>query len=423
MILISNTGIRLRLHRKTQFVYIKYYIQTEIVALIMSYTTNLHYLKRDIKNGKQIVLFLGAGVNFSPNVKLLWEDIINPLMEIAITRIACNSQMPIGDLKDLYDVFEIHSSIELESEMGINRIKQNIAYEYSPQIKAMLVKTILGDQYIASFQNQIYSQCNRTILKKSFVSNYKIDKDETYKSSGDFYTLYTIARMILLNPHIRAVVTYNYDNFLTHAVNILQDDLEYYFSKKEVDFIEERIKRQGNRRIKIIDIHGEARPDVFETGIIFAYHPHGYIPSPNESDNLDDCQIIMSTDEYCDNTSKVYSWDNDTQVHLLSHYTCLFVGSSISDLTTQRMLHYAKANGNKNNLYNLSAMPTFSQTTYSNRCQRIRRNLSILQKHYYKACGLTNLFCPNGYNQLFRDLNEINSEYCNELMYNWQINY
>jgi len=388
----------------------------------MTYTTNLHYLKQDIKNGKQLVLFLGAGVNFSPRIKLLWEDIINPLMEIAITRIACNNQLPIGDLKDLYDVFELHSSDKLENEKGINRIKQSIAYDYSPQIKAMLVKSILGDQYIASFQNQIYSQCNRTILQKAFESNYKISKEEKYKLSGDFYTLYSIARMILLNPNIRAIVTYNYDNFLTHAVNILQNDLNYYFSQTETEFIEERIKRQGNRKIRIIDIHGEARPDVFETGIIFAYHPHGYIPSPDESDNLNNCQIIMSTDEYCDNTSKVYSWDNDTQVHLLSHYTSLFVGSSISDLTVQRMLHYAKANGNKNNLYNLSAMPAFSPAMYSERCQRIRRNLSIIQKHYYKACGLTNLFCPNGFNQLFKDINEITSEYCNELLQNWQRN-
>lgn len=46
----------------------------------MTYDINFHNLKKDINSGKQLVLFLGAGVNFSKDVKLLWEDLINPLI-------------------------------------------------------------------------------------------------------------------------------------------------------------------------------------------------------------------------------------------------------------------------------------------------------------------------------------------------------
>ena len=81
------------------------------------------------------------------------------------------------------------------------------------------------------------------------------------------------------------------------------------------------------------------------------YHPHGYIPSPSETENLDDCQIVLSLDEYCENIRDVFSWVNDTQVHLLSHYTGIMIGSSFSDLTTQRMMYYATMNGNNDKIY------------------------------------------------------------------------
>lgn len=388
----------------------------------MSYLSNLRLLNNDIAGGKQLVLFLGAGVNFSKNVKLLWEDIINPLMKIALMKIVSDKGLDGQGLIDLYDVFDISSSSGIDKEKGYSKIKLNVAYNYSPQIKAMLVKSILKDQYISSFQRQIYSQCNRTILRKVFERSYRINSNELYKVGGDFYSLYTVARMILLNPHIRAVVTYNYDNFLTHVVEILQNDKKYFFSEKENEFLDERFRRQGNKRIKVVDIYGESRPDVFDTGTIFIYHPHGYIPSPDEKDCLDDSHIIMSLDEYCDTTTKVYSWDNDTQVHLLSHYTSLFIGSSISELTTQRMLHYAKNNGNHNNIYYLSGYPTACENDFSQRCESLRHNLAMLKEHYYKTCGLITVICSEGFNKLFNDINNLTSNYCNYLLDNWKSN-
>lgn len=388
----------------------------------MSYKTNFNALKLDIKSGKQIVLFLGAGVNYSTDVHLLWEDLINPLMQRSLIMLASDKGLNRQHVKDLYDVFDITKSDpnnNLQKERGYYDVKQQVAYDYSPQIKALLIKAILKKQYVASFQDAIYSKCNRTKLKKSFEESYRLNDGEVFKSTGKFYTLYSVARMILLNPNVKAVVTYNYDNFLTHAVEILQNNLNLYFSKDEQNFIIERRERIGVKKIRIIDIYGDSKPNFFESGSIFAYHPHGYIPSPNESDNISNIHIIMSLDEYCDDTTKVYSWNNDTQVHLLSHYTCIFIGSSISDLTTQRMLHYANKNGNKNSIYNLSASPTPNPQKYSARCDEIRDNLSIIHQMYLKQCGLVNIYYPNGFNALFNDFNKITSEYANDLLAHW----
>ncbi|MDE6741368.1 MAG: SIR2 family protein [Muribaculaceae bacterium] len=353
-------------------------------------------------------------MNYSEGVHLLWEDIINPLMKTAILRIASDKGISPEELQGLYDIFEINAKSGLDGEAGYYDVKRQVIFEYSPQIKAMLVKSILKDQYIASFQDTIYRQCNRTILREAFESDYKLKGDERYKKSGRFYTLYSVGRMILLNPHVRAVVTYNYDNFITHVIGIMQDNLQWFFNEPERSFIEERYRRMKRKRIKAIDIYGDTRPDIFEVGTIFIYHPHGYIPSPSESDSLDNCHIVMSIDEYCDSTSRVYSWDNDTQVHLLSHYTSIFMGSSISELTTQRMIRYANLNGNRNNIYNLGAHPSY-MLGYSKNCNRIRSNLSMIKEQYLKECGLTNIFCAEGFNALYNDLNRITSRYVDRL--------
>lgn len=388
----------------------------------MAYELPLRSLMNDIIAGKQLILFLGAGVNYSPNVKLLWEDLINPLMETVLVRMASDKGLTNDELQDVYDVFEIRKRRGLSKELGYEDVKRQVIYEYSPQIKALLVKTVLKNQYISAFQERIYSQCNRTVLREAFYGDYILNPGERYKQNGRFYTLYTIARMILLNPHIRAVVTYNYDNFLTIAINILQEHPDLFFCEKDLEFIEERHKRINRKKIKPIDIYGDTRPDNYQSGTIFIYHPHGFIPPPNESDNLKGYNIIMSMDEYCDNTSNVYSWDNDTQVHLLSHYTCIFMGSSISDLTTQRMLHYANRNGNKHHIYNLGARPTSSPEYYSERCTRIKENLSIVKEQYYKGCGLINILCEKGFNKLYYDLNAMTEKYVEHLLDNWHRN-
>ena len=42
----------------------------------MSSDYNYNLLKKDIKEGKQIVLFVGAGINFCPKYRMLWSDVI-----------------------------------------------------------------------------------------------------------------------------------------------------------------------------------------------------------------------------------------------------------------------------------------------------------------------------------------------------------
>ena len=97
------------------------------------------------------------------------------------------------------------------------RINETLDYELTQQIKASIVKEILGDNYIMAIQKFLYSQCNKRLIRRKFQEAYSLKNKEKEKKTYPFYTLYTMARMIILYPYIKAVVTYNYDNFLKES--------------------------------------------------------------------------------------------------------------------------------------------------------------------------------------------------------------
>lgn len=371
----------------------------------MSYNLGIKRLRQDICEDKQIALFLGAGINSSPEINLMWNQLLNPIFRSALYKLSFEYGFSKTQLDALLDLFGIQKMPEFDSEPKHRMLKENVVFEYNPTVRAMLVKAILGKQYIPVFQERIYSQCDKTIMRKAFKS-YALKADEEYKPSGVLYTLYTVARLILLNNNVKGVVTYNYDNFLTHAINILQDSPELYFCQRDIESAKTRLSMDRNKRLNVEDIYGKSRPDFLDNNTLFIYHPHGYIPSPSERADIDNFSIIMSQDEYCEDTTRVYSWNNDTQVHLLSHYTCLFLGSSISELSTQRMIHYARRNGNDKSLYYLNAVSK-SEWADSPISTEANEALSLLKTKYYEACGLYPIICPTGYDALMHDINNI----------------
>ena len=54
---------------------------------------NISFLKKDLKDNKKVVLFLGAGVNYSPNVDIMWNDILKFLLDKAFGQIIFGRKM------------------------------------------------------------------------------------------------------------------------------------------------------------------------------------------------------------------------------------------------------------------------------------------------------------------------------------------
>lgn len=393
----------------------------------MSYELNIKQLEHDIMHGNKIVLIVGAGINYSKNVRLQWNQLVNPVFKDTLRQICVDNDLSVSECKDIYKLFDIDdedtNDVTFENCNKFKSLKSRTMFDYSAPTKMSIAKSVLRNQYLYKLQDIIYSQCNRDIIKSTFQKYYSIENnDEKRKQDKEkpLYTLYTVARMILLNPNIVGVITYNYDNFLTQAINILQDDIALYFKEKERLFIRNRYKTMSDKSngkrsdtLKVIDVYGNKNNYEAKANTFYVFHPHGFIPPAYETENLDKYRIVLSQDEYNDTTWETYSWANDTQVHLICHYTSLIIGSSFSDFTTQRILHYANKNGNKCKRYYFGSYPQRNADGYD-RVSKAEINLAKLKFKYLESIGLTPVIHKEGFVYLFDKLNEINTKFIEE---------
>ena len=368
----------------------------------MSSDYNYHLLQKDIKEGKQIVLFVGAGINFCQKHRMLWSDVMRHLFKHALTSIACNKDINKDDLAQLKELFGIDNNALLDKE-SINsylELHEYVQDEYPSILQAYIVKKILGQRYISIIQEFLYNNCSAELLRDAFKTNHSI-KSKEKKNEIDYPCLFAIARLILLCPNIKAVVTYNYDNFLTQAIKILQESPGTYFNRKDKLLFN---KRTNNGSLEVVDVYGDNYNSVIRSKTFPIYHVHGYIPSPTEIQNIDETSIVLSLDEFYDNVRNVYSWQTDTQMHLLSHYTCVFIGSSISDITIQRMLYYAQHYGNNENIYYFRA---HQEQQLEESHKSIHKLLDEIKNDFYNDYGLTTIYVEEGYDYLYSKISAL----------------
>ena len=169
----------------------------------------------------------------------------------------------------------------------------------------MFIKKVLGKNYINYLQSLLYSNCNKKVIKD------KIDKD---------LFLFTIANLIIRRKNIQAVVTYNYDNFLSETLKILEPDTSM---------------------LKTVDIFGSVQKLKHNNRVLPIYHVHGFIPPPDNPIIYDIENIVLSTDEYFNNMIEPFSWQTTTQLFYLNNYNCLFLGTSLNDWNMLRVLSYS----------------------------------------------------------------------------------
>lgn len=376
----------------------------------MKNSYNFDLFKKDLEDRKQMVLFVGAGINYSKDVKILWDDVINYLFEKTLSRHVIGKNISTDDyciIKKALGIDSILSNEEIENGLSIKeikdryRIQQNAMFELNPLIKASIVKSTLGDSYISFIQHYLYRQCNRTILQSAFNECYALNVEIKIENRR-FYTLYQIARMIILCPFVKAVVTYNYDNYLRLAIDILWTQKDNFFTIEELDFI----NKKGRKNLVVSDISN----NIYEHGLseadLFIYHVHGYIPSPSEADSVSCNNIVLSLEEYYEDSRNVHTWQTATQLHFLSHYTCLFAGLSLSDITTQRMLYYTKHCGNEEKIYHICSYNPPDDFTY----KTAYHALMDMKYEFHSLYGLTPIFAADGYDNLYERIGNVINE-------------
>lgn len=375
------------------------------------YSDNFESLANDFAENKSMALFLGAGINISGNNGLDWNSLLDYLFEQALTFLSIEKNINGKTLYDIRNIFEV------EKGTDVRKIRENMPYwphlhrlvknDFTALMKASIIKEVLGKNYISSIQTYLYNKCNRAILEDAFDRCYSRDKDEP----GEYYTLYQLARLILLYPNIRAVITYNFDNLLSESINILYANRKTFFKDKQLDRVNQR---QGeapvdpDNSIKPMDISSVNLDVDLKNNIIPIYHIHGYIAPPDEITLCNDNEIVLSMDEFYDNASDVFSWQTATQLHYLNHFTCIFVGLSLTDLTTQRMIFNAHKQNSSRKMYYLTAVHT--DACKEDGHWESYMKLQNIKNCFYASYGLSPCFETRGYKMLLKRLNEIMNE-------------
>ena len=361
-------------------------------------------LKHDFNENRKIILFTGAGINmtsYPAGLNLSWNSLLNMLLDDTIRWIAIEKGISPKACKLLErtlknDVIKVDNDLSNDDWSRICSYANN---EFSSIVKAEIMKNVLNDNYIWSIQRFLYGQCNKILLKRLFYDYYSIgSKNE--ENIKPFHSLYQVAKAILLCPLIKAVVTYNYDNFLTIAIRILLNDKENFFADND-------LKKVGRRNINVVDVAGEMYNGVQDDNTFYIYHVHGYVQSPSEVAQQGYNKIVLSLNEYFDNFKNVYSWQTTTQQHYLTHYTCVFAGISMTDMAMQRMISYAKSSGGDNSIYVLCGKNGGCEDAT---CNEAFSALNDIKRDFLQRLGVIPVFDESGFEHLYAEFGKMISE-------------
>lgn len=358
---------------------------------------NLKGLINDLNGRRKTALFVGAGINMSKDVQITWNALMDFLFKNALNYLSIERNIPASVKAILHHAWDKPENINAENFKYWYKTHSCANNEFNHLIKASIVKKVLGNGYISSIQSFLYSKCDKKKIERAFREHYRKGQKQD-KKDAPFYTLYNVARMVMLLPNIEAVISYNYDNFLTEAINILYENADSYFHGAELDMV------KGNRR-NIKDVAGDLYDEKMGINTTPIYHVHGFIPPPSMPLPEEESHIVLSMDEFYETSRNSYSWQTATLMHYLCNYTCIFSGLSFTDINLQRMVYYASKSGcRQNELYLLCAS---QKEDTDNDYAQAKQMLLGLKYSFLKDYGLTLIHDNDSYYDLYKTIGEI----------------
>jgi len=183
---------------------------------------------------------------------------------------------------------------KLQTELKDNEDRKLLAQLYqdhfgpSSLVVGQYLKNGLGDDFMATIRGALYS--------------------ESLKSSELLDAISDLCRPQRSRESLNSIITFNFDDLIERSLE--------------------------SKQIKYRSIFGEGqKADRSELPI---YHVHGFLPRDGQLEKEN--EIVFSEDAYHSQFIDPFSWSNLTQLNLLSHNVCLFVGLSLSDPNLRRLL-------------------------------------------------------------------------------------
>lgn len=204
-------------------------------------------------------------------------------------------------------------------------------------LQNLMVHTIKEENNVSNVLSKLFNDifAPNPLIAGRYLQDYFENNDSSFESmvrdvlystidkDKDSELLSEIVKICVApgkSPNLDSIVTYNFD-----------DILEYKLEKTEMEIPYKSVFGIG------IEI---------KNGELPIYHVHGYLP---ESEKLSDSnKITFGENNYHQQYSDIYSWNNIVQINKFRENTCVFIGSSLTDPNIRRLLDIAlRQKGNK----------------------------------------------------------------------------
>jgi hypothetical protein len=255
---------------------------------------------------KGVFLVLGSGVSQRSGVPS-WPELLS---RVCLRLHAGDASLP-GKLHDMTPpVFASFLEERAGSREALAKLVQHCLYESFPGNSYKPIDAESGPLFVETIDPN-----NKTLRSVSALCVRRAPNGGSYKFQA--------------NPHVKVVLTTNYDN-------LLQSHSRAKYGK---------LTARGFDRHSLILRTVERASAASHVGKIGVYHVHGSIrydkPIEDRSSHAPDLMVLTEQNffDLFNNPTRIPTY---TFLHLLREHTALFIGLSMQDENLRRLLHYSK---------------------------------------------------------------------------------
>lgn len=283
--------------------------------------------------------------------------------------VSADAEVPLWDdliHKLLINMINVNLGV-IELEEDVEKISK-LAYgdrEDSPIIQMRYIRS--------AFENEEYFELVHKIL---------------YEKKPKWNTKLLSAITNLATPRrnhigVKSIVTYNFDDLV--ELN-LKNKVEYKTIYREEDI-----------------------PDINKLSV---YHVHGFLPMEAEIEDLKNCELVFSEEDYHKVYRDAYCWSNIVQLNAFRDSTCLFIGSSLTDPNMRRLLDVASRNEEKPRHFAIIKKKEHPITGDKKQKELLQKYSEMdyrIREEYYKSLGI-NILWVDRYEEIPELLNSLIKE-------------
>lgn len=198
-------------------------------------------------------------------------------------------------------------------------------------LQKLMVTTIEKEQSASNALSKLFTELfsPSPLIAGRFLQKYYDTKNNSFEDAVR-KVLYSELNLTKISPVMDEIV-----KFCVAAGK--SPNLDSIISYNFDDLVEQHLLNT-NVEIPFRPIYGIGmNPKLGELPI---YHVHGYLPEIGKLG--DNNQITFGENVYHKQYTDIYSWNNIVQINKFRDYTCLFIGSSLTDPNIRRLLDIAR---------------------------------------------------------------------------------